>query len=306
MSLNKYRMQMGIQILIDNPEHLEKIRQRELDITKERCEKLIKAGANVILCTKGIDEFAIKYFVEVGALAVRRCDKADLRRIAKACGAQVMTTFADDNGEESVDPSNLGQAEVVTEERVGDNDYIFIKKPKFTQCQTILLRGANEFMLDEIERSVHDALCSVKRVLESNSLVVGGGTVEVATSVHLEEYARKLGTREQLAIAEFAESLNVIPKQLAINGAKDANDLLAKLRMVHSNAQSKNDDLTKNHKHAGLDILFGKIRNNYDAGVFEPAISKIKSLKFATEAAVTILRIDDLIKLAPEKPKEKR
>jgi len=183
-----------------------------------------------------------------------------------------------------------------------------LKKPKFTQCQTILLRGANEFMLDEIERSVHDALCSVKRVLESSSLVVGGGTVEVATSVHLEEYARKLGNREQLAIAEFAEALNVIPKQLAINGAKDANDLLAKLRMVHSNFQSQttNDETTKNHKHAGLDILMGKVRNNFNAGVFEPAMSKLKSLKFATEAAITILRIDDLIKLAPEKEKERR
>jgi T-complex protein 1 subunit alpha len=127
MSLNKYRMQMGVQILIDDPEHLEKIRQRELNITKERCEKLIKAGANVIICTKGIDEFAIKYFVEVGALAVRRCDKGDLRRIAKATGASVMTTLADENGEESVDPAILGNAELVTEERVGDNDYIFIR-----------------------------------------------------------------------------------------------------------------------------------------------------------------------------------
>jgi T-complex protein 1 subunit alpha len=127
MSLNKYRLQMGVQILVENPNDLEKIRQREMDITKERCVKLIQAGANVILCTKGIDEFAIKYFVEVGALAVRRCEKGDLRRIAKACGASVMTTLADENGEESVDPANLGVAESVSEERVGDNDYIFIR-----------------------------------------------------------------------------------------------------------------------------------------------------------------------------------
>jgi len=118
---------MGIQILVEDPDNIEKIRQRELDITKERCEKLIKAGANVIICTKGIDEFAIKYFVEVGALAVRRCDKGDLRRIAKACGASILTTLADENGEESVDAKCLGAAESVYEERVGDNDYIFIK-----------------------------------------------------------------------------------------------------------------------------------------------------------------------------------
>jgi len=127
MALNKYRMNMGIQILVEDPDNIEKIRQRELDITKERCEKLIKAGANVIICTKGIDEFAIKYFVEVGALAVRRCDKGDLRRIAKACGASILTTLADENGEESVDAKCLGAAESVYEERVGDNDYIFIK-----------------------------------------------------------------------------------------------------------------------------------------------------------------------------------
>jgi len=134
-------------------------------------------------------------------------------------------------------------------------------------------------MLDEIERSVHDALCSVKRVLESSSLVVGGGAVEVATSIHLEEHARTLGNREQLAIAEFAEALNVIPKQLAINGAKDANDLLAKLRMVHFNSQNEKSETAEKQKHAGLDILHGKIRNNFTAGVFEPAMSKIKSLK---------------------------
>jgi T-complex protein 1 subunit alpha len=130
MSLNKFRLQMGVQILVENPDDLEKIRQREMDITKERCVKLIKAGATVILCTKGIDEFAIKYFVEVGALAVRRCEKGDLRRIAKACGANVITTMADESGEESFDPANLGVAESVSEERVGDNDYIFIRVNK--------------------------------------------------------------------------------------------------------------------------------------------------------------------------------
>ena len=161
-------------------------------------------------------------------------------------------------------------------------------------------------MLDEIERSIHDALCAVKRVLESNSLVVGGGAVEVATSVYLDDFARTLGSREQLAIAEFAEALNVIPKILAINAAKDASDLLAKLRSVHNKAQKSNDEDSVKLKHTGLDLVNGKIRNNYNAGVFEPAISKIKALKFATEAAITILRIDDLIKLNPDKGGQQR
>jgi len=297
MSLNRFRLAPGVAVLADNPEHLEKIRQTELDITKERCQKLLKAGANVILCTKGIDEFAIKYFVEAGAIAVRRLAKTDLRRIAQATGAKTMITFAEESGEEMIDPSSLGEAEEVSEERVGDNDFIFFKHPKNTQAQTLLLRGANEFMLAEVERSVHDALCAVKRVLESNSLVVGGGCVEVSTSIYLDYYARTLGSREQLAISEFAEALNVIPKTLAINAAKDATELLTKLRFVHDKSQKTDGEESVKLKHTGLDLVHGKIRNNFNAGVFEPAISKIKSLKFATEAAITILRIDDLIRL---------
>jgi T-complex protein 1 subunit alpha len=279
MSLNKFRLQMGVQVLIDNPENLEKIRQRELDITKERCQKLIKAGANVIVCTKGIDEFAIKYFVEAGAIAIRRISKQDLKRIAQATGAHVLISFAEENGEEKIDPTTLGECDEVSEERVGDNDFIFFKHPKNTQAQTILLRGANDFMLDEVERSLHDALCAVKRVLESNSLVVGGGCVEVSTSIYLDYYARTLGSREQLAISEFAEALNVIPKTLAINAAKDATELLTKLRYVHDKAQKSEGEEAAKLKNTGLDLINGKIRNNFNAGVFEPAMSKIKSLK---------------------------
>ena len=301
MSLNKYRLHMGIQVLVDNPENLEKIRQKEMDITKERCQKLVKAGANVIVCTKGIDEFAIKYFVEAGAIAIRRVSKGELKQIANATGAQVTTNFSDENGSETVDPAILGECEECCEERVGDNDYIFFKNCKSQKSQTIILRGANEFMLDEIERSVHDALCSVKRVLESNSLVVGGGVVEVATSVYLDSFSRGLGSREQLAITEFANSLNVIPKILANNAAKDANELLANLRSIHNKAQTSNDENSTKLKNVGLDLINGKVRDNYNAGVFEPAMSKIKSLKFATEAAITILRIDDLIKINPER-----
>ena len=141
----------------------------------------------------------------------------------------------------------------------------------------------------------------MKRVLESSSLVVGGGCVEVSTSIYLEQVARTLSSREQLAVSEFAEALNVIPKQLAINAAKDATDLLTKLRYVHDKAQKSSGEEKNKFKNTGLDLMTGKIRNNYNAGVFEPAISKIKSLKFATEAAITILRIDDLIRIEPEK-----
>ena len=306
MNLAKFRLPPGVSVVVQNPDNLEQIRQRELDLTKERCKKILDSGANVIVCSKGIDDFALKYFVEAKCIAVRRCDRADMKRLSAATGAKIMITFDDENGEEIFNKDCLGEAEEVSEEAVNDYNYVFFKKCKKQSAQTILLRGANYLMLDETERSVHDALCAVKRVLESNKLVVGGGCIEVSTSLYLENFARSLGSREQMAINEYAESLNVIPKQLAINAAKDATDLLTKLRYVHERYQKekeRNED-TKKLKNTGLDLLNGKIRNNYRAGVFEPAISKVKSLKFATEAAITILRIDDLIRIEPEKNKQ--
>ena len=164
---------------------------------------------------------------------------------------------------------------------------------------TVVLRGANEFMLDEMDRALHDSLMVVKRVLESNQLVPGGGAVEAALSIYLENLATSLGSREQLAIAEFAEALLVIPKTLAVNAAQDATDLVARLRAYHNTSQLP--DSGKEHfKQYGMDLIRGKIRDNMAAGVVEPAISKIKSLRFATEAAITILRIDDCIKLNPK------
>ena len=306
MNLAKFRLPAGVSVVVQNPDNLENIRQRELDLTKERCKKIIDAGANVIVCSKGIDDFALKYFVEAKCIAVRRCDRADMKRLASATGAKIMITFDDENGEEIFNKDCLGEAEVVSEEAVKDYKYVFFKKCKKQSAQTILLRGANYLMLDETERSIHDALCAVKRVLESNKLVVGGGCVEVSTSLYLENFARSLGSREQMAINEYAEALNVIPKQLAINAAKDATDLLTKLRYVHERYQKEKEHTedTKKLKNTGLDLLTGKIRNNFKAGVFEPAISKVKSLKFATEAAITILRIDDLIRIEPEKNKQ--
>ena len=306
MNLAKFRLPPGVSVVVQNPDNLENIRQRELDLTKERCKKILDAGANVIVCSKGIDDFALKYFVEAKCIAVRRCERSDMKRLAAATGAKIMITFDDENGEEIFNKDCLGEAEEVSEEAVNDYNYVFFKKCKKQSAQTILLRGANYLMLDETERSIHDALCAVKRVLESNKLVVGGGCVEVSTSLYLENYARTLGSREQMAINEYAESLNVIPKQLAINAAKDATDLLTKMRYVHERYLKDKDqnEEKKKLKYTGLDLLTGKIRNNYKAGVFEPAISKVKSLKFATEAAITILRIDDLIRIEPEKNKQ--
>lgn len=297
-SLQKAKMHLGVQVLVDDPGKLESIRDRESDITKERIQKILAAGANVILSTGGIDDLCLKYFVEAGVMAVRRCKKADLKRIAKATGATFMMTLANMEGEESFEPSYLGQADEVVQERICDDELIIIKGPKARTAASIILRGANDFMVDEMERSVHDALCVVKRVLESKKVVAGGGAVEAALSIYLENFATSLASREQLAIAEFAQSLLVIPKQLAINAAQDATDLVAKLRAFHNTSQTRAEH--NELRWVGLDLYDGVVRDNRKAGVLEPAVSKVKSLKFATEAAITILRIDDLIKLQAE------
>ncbi|CAJ0951496.1 unnamed protein product, partial [Mesorhabditis belari] len=299
-SLNKAKMHLGISVVVEDPEKLEQIRREEYDITKRRIEKILKAGANVVLTTGGIDDLCLKQFVEAGAMAVRRCKKTDLKRIAKATGATMTASLANLEGEETFDPSFIGHADEVVQKRISDDELIFINGPKARTASSIILRGANDVMLDEMERSVHDALCVVRRVLESGRLVVGGGAVEAALNVWLEHFANTLSSREQLAVAEFASAFLVIPKTLAGNAARDATELVAKLRAFHNIAQT--DKQRPHLKWAGLDLENGEIRDNREAGVLEPLVSKIKSIKFATEAAITILRIDDLIKLDKIEP----
>lgn len=143
---------MGIQVLVDDPKNLEQIRQKECDVLKERIQKILNAGANVILTKMGLDDIAAKYLVEAGAIGIRRVDKGDLSRIAKLTGATVISTMATPEGEEIFDSSFLGECEEVTEEAVGDNDFIFFKGCKKTNACSIILRGANEYMIDEVER----------------------------------------------------------------------------------------------------------------------------------------------------------
>lgn len=298
-NLHKARMKLGVHVLVTDPEKLEAIRKREIDIVKERISMILASGANVILTTQGIDDLCLKWFVEAGAMGVRRVSKDDMKRVAKITGATILTTLANMEGEESFDPAFLGAAEEVMQERISDDELLIIHKPKAKTSASIILRGANDFLLDEMERAVHDALCVVKRVLESKTVVPGGGAVEAALSIYLESFATSLGSREQVAVAEFARALLVIPKTLAVNAACDATDLVAKLRAFHYTSQTQpgKEDL----KWIGLDLTNGQVRNNKKAGVVEPGISKVKSIKFATEAAITVLRIDDMIKMAQQK-----
>jgi len=301
IDLRKMKLALGVQVMVNDPAKLADIRKRETDVTKERIELLLDAGANVVLTTQGIDDTMLKYFVERGVMAVRRCNKADLKSIAKCTGGQLLLSLGDSEGNESVDASVLGEAEIVEESKIGDGELIFIKGCKNSTAQSIILRGANDYMLDEVDRSLHDSLCVVKRVLESKSVVPGGGCVEAALSVYMEHMADTMGSREQLAVAAFAQSLLVIPKTLAVNGAYDATELVAQLRSYHHTAQTTKDH--PEYRWTGLNLEDGKVRDNLKAGVLEPAISKVKMIRFATEAAVTVLRIDDAITMNPaERP----
>ncbi|KAF2217243.1 hypothetical protein CERZMDRAFT_55804 [Cercospora zeae-maydis SCOH1-5] len=316
MNLQKERMKMGVNVVIDDPAQLEKIRERESSLVVERVEMILKAGANVIFTTKGIDDLCLKHFVEKGAMAVRRCKKEDLRRIEKATGATMISTLADINtGDEVFDPKSLGEAKEVVQERISDDECILVKGPKVHTAASIILRGPNEYSLDEMERSVHDSLSAVKRTLESGRIVPGGGAVETALHIYLEEWATSVGSREQLAIGAFAASLLVIPTTLAVNAAKDSSELVAQLRSRHALSQRTSEPASaqqaldadakalakaKGYKNYGLDLSKGKVHDCIKAGVLEPSMSKVKQLKSAVEACVAIMRIDTLIKLDPE------
>lgn len=333
MNLQKERMKLGVNITIDDPQQLEAIRARESAMVLERVDMILKAGANVVFTTKGIDDLCLKQFIEKGAMAVRRCKKEDLRRIAKATGATLVASLSDLNGDEKFEAASLGHADEVAQEKISDDECILVKGTRAHSSASIILRGSNDYQLDEMERSVHDSLSAVKRTLESGSIVPGGGAVETALHIYLEEFAVTVGSREQLAIGEFAQSLLVIPRTLAVNAAKDSSDLVAQLRSYHATAQRASsepanahggsggapaspkkgggggraeEDAAKkiakqrNFKNFGLDLTRGKVVDQVKAGVLEPSMSKVRQLKSAVEACIAVMRIDTLIKLDPE------
>lgn len=226
MNLQKERMKLGVHITIDDPQQLEQIRQREAGMVMERVELILKAGANVVLTTKGIDDLVLKQFIEKGAMAVRRCKKEDLRRIAKATGATLVSSLSDLNGDEKFEAPSLGHAEEVSQERISDDECILVKGTKVHTSASIILRGSNDYQLDEMERSVHDSLSAVKRTLESGSIVPGGGAVETALHIYLEEFAMTVvrpHLTSQSRLPPYTQP-NLIPKPRApANNSPSAN-----------------------------------------------------------------------------------
>jgi len=252
-------------------------------------EKIKKAGANVLICQKGIDDMAQHFLAKEAILAVRRAKESDMEKLAKATGARVVTNLDDLKSED------LGYAELVEERKIGEDKMTFIEGCKDPRSVAVLIRAGLERMVDEAERAMNDALSVVSDVVEHNRIVAGGGAVEAEIAKEIRDYATKVGGREQLAIEAFANSMEIVPKTLAENAGLEPIDVLVALRSAH--------DKPKGHP-MGVDVFSGDIVDMYEKGVIEPVRVKEQAIKSAAEAASMILRIDDVI--AATKPKEEK
>mmetsp|Transcript_2273 Transcript_2273/g.3530 ORF Transcript_2273/g.3530 Transcript_2273/m.3530 type:complete len:557 (-) Transcript_2273:14-1684(-) len=294
--LRAVKLRLGISATITDASKIEGMQSREMDITKERIRKIIDAGANVILTTSGMDDIIQKLLVNAGVIGARRISKEDMTRIARATGGKIQTTLCDLEGDESFTTDNLGAAECVADKQIGEDSCLFIEGCTGGAC-TLMVYGATSFLIDEAERALNDALYAVSRSLEAGSIVGGAGAVESFLHCSLEEFAHRMDAREQQAIYEFSQALLAIPKQLVMNSGHDTSTLVSALRAAHASGSQENTFM-------GLDLVKGDIHDVVQAGIIEPTALKVKSIQLATEAAITILRIDDFVKLNPPPPAE--
>ena len=277
-------------INITSPDLIKGFLDEEARILKEMVDKIAETGANVVICQKGIDEVAQHFLAKKGILAVRRVKRSDMEKLEKATGGKIVSSVRD------LKPEDLGYAELVEERRVGNDKMVFVEGCKNPKAVTILVRGANDMILDEVERSLKDALNVLRNVMRVPKILPGGGAVEVELALRLREYASKIGGKEQLAIEKFADALEEIPMILAETAGMDPLEALMKLRQLHSEGKI----------FAGIDVVNGKVVEDMtQINVVEPLIVKTNVIKSATEAATTILKIDDIISASPLKKEEK-
>jgi thermosome len=286
------KTEFDAKINIESPEQMDAFLKQEEAMLKEMVEKLAAVGANVVLCQKGIDDMAQHFLARKGILAVRRIKKSDMEKLAKATGGKIITNLDD------MSPADLGYASLVEERKIGDDKMTFVEGCKHPRAVTILIRGATERVVEEAERSVHDALCVVRDIVEEPKVLAGGGAPELEIAKALKKYAETLPGREQLAVKSFAEALEAIPATLTENAGLDPIDILSELRAKHE----------KGETWAGIEVHSGKVQDMREAGVFEPISVKKQVVKSATEAASMILKIDDVIaagkaKAPPTPPK---
>ncbi len=273
------KTEFDAKINIESPEQMDAFMREEENMLKEMVKKITARGANVVICQKGIDDLAQHFLARKKILAVRRVKKSDMEKLSKATGGKTVTNLDD------MTKADLGYAELVEERKIGDDKMTFIEGCKNPRSVTILIRGGTERIVDEAERSIHDALCVSRDVVEEPKIVAGGGAPELEAARVLKEYAGTLPGREQLAVMCFAEALEAVPTTLAENAGLDPIDIISELRARHE----------KGEVWAGIEAHKGKVTDMKKMGVFEPLVVKKQIIKSATEAASMILKIDDII-----------
>jgi len=266
-------------ISITQVDQMQAFLDQEEKTIREMVEKVAEAGANVVLCQKGIDDLAQHFMNKKGIAAVRRIKKSDMEKLAKATGAKIVTNI------HTITADDLGYAGLVEERKIGDDDYVFIENCKNPKAVSVMIRGGTNQLVDEAERAFHDALCVVRNLIRVPKVVYGGGAAEIEIARGLRQYADSLSGREQLAVSAFADAIEVIPRTLAENAGLDIIDILAELRAKHDSGEIS----------AGVDVMNGKVGDMKEINVYDPAIVKKQALESATEAAIMILRIDDVI-----------
>ena len=264
---------------IERPEQMDAFLKQEENMLKDMVEKISNAGANVLVCQKGIDDLAQHFLARRGILAVRRAKKSDMEKLAKATGGKVVTSIDD------MTENDLGYAKLVEESKIGDDKMTFVEGCKNPRSVAILIRGGTERFVDEAERSIHDALCVVRDVVQEPKIVACGGAAELEISRVLKGYADELPGKEQLAVQAYVEALEIIPTTLAENAGLDPINIISELRARHE----------KGETWAGVDVHEGKVKDMKEIEVFEPLSVKKQIIKSATEAACMILKIDDVI-----------
>ncbi|MFG1449982.1 MAG: thermosome subunit beta [Thermoplasmataceae archaeon] len=266
-------------IRIDDPSMIQKFLSQEESVLKEMVTKVKKTGANVLITQKGIDDLAQHYLAKEGIYAVRRVKKSDVEKLAKATGASIASSI------DELSDQDLGSAELVEQNKIGDDYMTFVTGCKNPKAVSILIRGGTEHVADEIERSITDSIHVVAAAVEDGKYVTGGGSSAAEMALKLREYASKIGGRQQLAIEKFANALEEIPRALSENAGLDAIDMLIKIRNEHANGK----------RTAGVNVYTGEVSDMEKLGVIEPIRVGLQAIDAATEAAVMILRIDDVI-----------
>ena len=274
------KTEFDAKINIDNPDQMKLFLDEEERMLKEMVDDVAKSGANFVFCEKSIDDVALHFLSKKGVAAVKNVSSGDMEKLAKATGGKIVASLKD------LTLSSLGDAKLIEESKIGDDKLVYVRDAKNPMAVTVVLRGGTEHVVDEAERSLHDALCVVRDAIEDAKIVAGGGAPEAETSKQLREYAVKIGGREQLAIEAFADAMESIPLALAENAGLDPIDVMVDLRSKHEDP---------NNKWYGVDVFSGKVRDTRILNVLEPLRVKLQVVKSATEAASMILRIDDVI-----------